>query len=566
MAVVYMLKLEEEPSTYEKEFTALTKGVNKQVQEWILQQVKSDQLVLDVGCGPGVLALKMAEKGAQVVGIDQNPQMIETSLYSSAPKSEGLKLSVNFLQGTFRDMPPAGQLGDSEEGDGQYDIITSTFMLSELRPLEQQIFLRTAWNRLKDGGKLLLAAEFEPSGFALAGFRFKRWFYRRKLKKEEKGGVHPLHNFEKYLAPIGFEIVSVRAWQHGAIKALELRKVQHSDANSPGYYQPTPLPTRGIGSWLRKLRCLYTGQIDLVPIEPGIYRSGNPSSKSPLLVTCNYDYTYITFMRDIEGLDAWVLVVDSRGINVWCAARGDDFGNRQVLEVIEATNIRDLTTQKTLFLPQLSAGGVAAPKLPMNTKEFPFTIMYGPVWSSDLPTYLETKPVRKPASMRMANFTPFHRVRAWVTHSSFLLRRVYSPTIIGAFLLLILLGFFGQPNRYWIVIDFIAFTIVANFIIAMAFPLTNYTRDFLKKAEFFGILTIIAVSILLWFEHGVLGFIFWNMPLMFWLGYFSTMSFSGYTMATSPREIKAIYPKFNKIQQILVWIGLVCSTIGVILL
>ena len=97
-------------------------------------------------------------------------------------------------------------------------------------------------------------------------------------------------------------------------------------------------------------RCIFTGQVDHVPIEPGIYQSGTPDEKSPIIVTANYEYTYIKVLRDLKDINAWVLCVDSNGINVWCAARGNNFGNQQLLEAIEATDIQNYTNKKTFFL------------------------------------------------------------------------------------------------------------------------------------------------------------------------------------------------------------------------
>ena len=102
-------------------------------------------------------------------------------------------------------------------------------------------------------------------------------------------------------------------------------------------------------------------------IEPGIYASGNPTSESPVIVTANYDYTYIKVMRDLKGSDTWVLCLDSRGINVWCAARGDDFGNKQILEAVKATGIQNYTNKKTLILPQLSAASGVVVRIPGRT-------------------------------------------------------------------------------------------------------------------------------------------------------------------------------------------------------
>ncbi|MFX0027557.1 MAG: hypothetical protein ACFE8M_14240, partial [Candidatus Hermodarchaeota archaeon] len=67
MAVVYMRKLEQEPETYDSNFTTLTKGVNLEIQDWILNRINSSESILDVGCGTGTLAAKLALKGNDVV-------------------------------------------------------------------------------------------------------------------------------------------------------------------------------------------------------------------------------------------------------------------------------------------------------------------------------------------------------------------------------------------------------------------------------------------------------------------------------------------------------------------
>ena len=55
-------------------------------------------------------------------------------------------------------------------------------------------------------------------------------------------------------------------------------------------------------------------------IAPGLYAIGNPTGKSPVLVTANYKMTFDIVRRDMRGHDAWLLVLDTLGINVWCAA------------------------------------------------------------------------------------------------------------------------------------------------------------------------------------------------------------------------------------------------------
>jgi len=394
MAVVYMRKLEQEPDSYDSKFTALTKGVNLEVRQWILDKIGNSKSILEVGCGTGSLATQMALKGNEVTAIDINFQMINYAMqnYPSDLK-EG---TLEYQTGSFTNMPV--------EVNSQ-DLVISTFMLSELRPFQQQIFLRNVWKVLKPNGSLLIAAEFVPTGFWKFIYKIKRWRYKKKLRRLKLRSTFILKWFFRYIEPIGFKINANKDWKHGTIQALELIKVEDKETNEPGYYQPKPKRFKGIISQLRIYRCIYTGQVDLVPIDPGLYKSGNPNKTSPIIVTANYEFTYIKVMRDLKGLDAWVLCVDSNGINVWCAARGNNFGNNQLIEAVEATGLKDITEKKTLILPQLSAGGVATPELQKKSKNFPFRVVFGPVWSKDLLEFIKNRPARKPDGMKLARFT-----------------------------------------------------------------------------------------------------------------------------------------------------------------
>ncbi len=545
MAVTYMRRLEEEPETYDLKFTALTKGLNIKVQEWVLRRIPDSQSILEVGCGTGALASKMALKGNNVVAIDKNFQMINYAM-QNYPSEENVNLLYQI--GTFTEFPVE---------KNSKDIIVSTFMLSELRPFEHQIFLRKAWSALKPNGRIILAAEFIPSGIWRIPFKIKRWWFKKKLRRLRLRTTFLVKWFYNYIEPIGFKIQTLKTWKHGSIQAMELVKL----GKEPGFYRPKPKKFKGIRAQLRIYRCLFTGQIDHVPIEPGIYQSGHPNENSPIIVTANYEYTYIKVMRNLKGLDAWVLCVDSNGINVWCAARGNDFGNAQLLEAVEATEIRNLTQKKKLLLPQLSAGGVAIPQLPRNSENFPFKIVYGPIWSKDIRKYNDEQPVRKPDSMKIAKFTVSHRIRAGITHTTFLLRKIFLlPLIIIAGLLLAL----NWENKLWWIGELFMWIIITNAIIAFLFPLSNFTRKFINKGIFFGTINILVLGGISWILHGSLLFILWNLSFYFWIAFFSTMSFSGYTMSTSPREIQTEYRLFLMVNKILLIISLFFLAFGII--
>ena len=555
MAVVYMRKLEEEPETYDSKFTELTKGINIKVQEWIMEQINSSESVLEVGCGTGTLAAKIALKGNSVIAIDKNFQMINHAMQNYPSEKE-----VNLLYqiGSFENFPVQNR---------SQDVVISTFMLSELRPLEQQIFLRNAWNVLKPNGRLLLAAEFVPSGFWKVIFKIKKWWYKKKVRRLRLKTTHILKWFFNYIEPINFNINIQKKWKHGSIQAIQLQKVEDNGNNEPGYYQPKLKRFKGIRSQFRIYRCLFTGQIDRVPIEPGIYRSGNPTKTSPIIVTANYEYTYIKVMRDLKGFDAWVLSVDSNGINVWCAARGDDFGNKQLLEAIEATGIQNVTEKRTLILPQLSAGGVSIPQLPKKSEKFPFKIVYGPVWSKQLSEYMKERPARKSDSMKIAKFSISHRIRAGVTHTTFLFRKIFIfPILTLLFLLLSINLFLGIDwfNKLYWVGEICLWIIITNILLCILFPISRFTRKFITKGIFFGIINLFVLGAITWILHNSIVYIILNLSFFFWIGFFSTMSFSGYSMETNPREIQAEYPVFTKINKILLIISLILLAIGII--
>ncbi|MFX1495005.1 MAG: methyltransferase domain-containing protein [Promethearchaeota archaeon] len=551
MAVVYMRKLEQEPETYDSEFTNLTKGINIEVQDWILDRINTSESILDIGCGTGALAAKIALKGNDVVAIDKNFQMINYAI-QNYPQKENLHLL--FQIGSFSNL---------QAKHNSKDIIVSTFMLSELRPFEQQIFLRNAWKALKPQGRLIIAAEFIPSGFWRQIFKIKRWRYKKKLRRLRLKSTFLLKWFFKYLEPIGFTVNAQKEWKHGSIQVMELIK-KNSETEEPGYYRPLPKKFKGLRSQFRIYRCIFTGQVDHVPIEPGIYQAGNPDNNSPIIVTANYEYTYIKVMRDLKDIDAWILCVDSNGINVWCAARGNNFGNSQLLEAVEATGIQNYTNKKILLLPQLSAGGVAIPDLPINSKKFPFKVKYGPIWSKYIPNYLTDQPSKKPEKMRLARFAISHRIRAGITHTTFLFRKIFILPILALLMLFLVLYIFTDFHKLWWIGELCIWILLANIIIFILFPLSKFTQKFVKKGFFFGFINIVILGGLTWLLHNSIFYTLINLPFFFWSTFFSTMSFSGYTMATSPRKIEMEYRIFSKLNKIFLLISLVSLPIGII--
>lgn len=133
-------------------------------------------------------------------------------------------------------------------------------------------------------------------------------------------------------------------------------------------------------------------------IAPGLYAIGTPDQDSPVLVTANYKMTFDIVRRDMRGHDAWLLILDTRGINVWCAAGKGTFGTDEIIRQVQRAQLDRLVTHRTLIVPQLGAPGVAAHKV---SKGCGFKVVYGPVRSADLPQFLRDKQTATPAMRRV---------------------------------------------------------------------------------------------------------------------------------------------------------------------
>ena len=157
-----------------------------------------------------------------------------------------------------------------------------------------------------------------------------------------------------------------------------------------------------IGAWKARwgINCMsYT-------IRPGLYAVGQPSSESPVLVTANYKLTFDYLRSELHGLSAWVLVLDTKGINVWCAAGKGTFGTDELVERIGDVELVNVVSHKEIILPQLAAPGVAALEV---LKRSGFRVVYGPVRAEDIKAFLQ-QGQKATKEMRTVRFTMVDRL------------------------------------------------------------------------------------------------------------------------------------------------------------
>lgn len=172
-------------------------------------------------------------------------------------------------------------------------------------------------------------------------------------------------------------------------------------------------------------------------VPPGLYAVGTPTPDSPVLVTANYKLSFDHVRRALAGFDTWVLVLDTKGVNVWCAAGKGTFGTDELVERMAASGGAKVVAHRNLILPQLGAPGVAAHEV---SRRAGFHVTYGPVYARDLPAFLLAG-LRATPEMRRVDFTL--RERLAVTPIELVHRLIPVGITLALFLMLSGLGRHG---------------------------------------------------------------------------------------------------------------------------
>lgn len=135
-------------------------------------------------------------------------------------------------------------------------------------------------------------------------------------------------------------------------------------------------------------------------ISPGLYAVGNPDQNAPVLVTANYKLTFDLVRKELTGQNLWILVLDTKGINVWCAAGKGTFGTSELINRINRTQLGRVISHRKIIIPQLGAPGVASQQVTRSTG---FKVVFGPVRAEDIPQFLNNG-WKATAEMRRVRF------------------------------------------------------------------------------------------------------------------------------------------------------------------
>jgi len=309
-----------------------------------------------------------------------------------------------------------------------------------------------------------------------------------------------------------------------------------SDCTSLYFVEPSVKPILINASWslndyLGALRVRTSLNRNNYTVEPGLYAIGHPGVNSEVLVTSNYKLTLDVLRRDVKGLDLWLLVLDTKGVNVWCAAGKGTFGTKELIHQIESTGIKNRIEHKRIIVPQLGAPGIAAHEVKGATG---LNVKYGPVRSKDIKHYLAHNRTAD-AEMRRVNFTFTDRLKLTPVEV------VYSSKYLFMALAFVLLiaGFNGiyfskaqflsyaLPYAISIIAAFFSGTVIGPLLL----PVLPF-RNFALKGVFSGLLVWLLIFLGVYraeFSFVQIGFLFASLTA----GSFFTMNFTGASTYTS---------------------------------
>jgi len=296
---------------------------------------------------------------------------------------------------------------------------------------------------------------------------------------------------------------------------------------------------------------------DYYRVDPGLYAIGIPNERSDVFVTANYKFTFDLVRKNLFGMNAWLLVLNTKGVNVWCAAGKGTFGTKELVRRIQLTSLDKIVIHRQVILPQLGATGVAAH---LVKEASGFTVIYGPVRATDIPAFVQAN-YKASKEMRRVKFDWYDRLKLVPNDIIYNMRYLLAMLIVISVLSGINTNGYSIQQALRNIIP-IAKIVAAGYIAGIVLTplLLPYipTRNFSFKGLIIGII----VSMLLFLNHSLDGSLIVNLAEIFFISSFSSflaMNFTGASTYTSLAGVK-------KEMKIAVPVQVIFTALAVILL
>jgi len=291
-------------------------------------------------------------------------------------------------------------------------------------------------------------------------------------------------------------------------------------------------------------------------VPPGLYSVGRPGKDSNVIVSSNYKLTFDSLRKELDGMNVWILILDTDGVNVWCAAGKGSFGTAELVYSIRNSGLEDKVNHKNLILPQLAAPGIQSHLVTQLTG---FKVNFGTVRAEDIRKYIENG-FKADEVMRQVNFGFVDRVV--LTPLEIFISMKY---VIGMFLLFALYSVvaptFGLVDAIRIGSIYLVGTLTGTLLLPAllpALPFKMFYRNglLLGFASVLGYIKLIEQVNVLFIGNGLVAMAFCS---------YLAMNFTGSTTYTSLSGVKYEMEKGLPFLGVLLAIGILTTVAGMIM-
>ena len=297
-------------------------------------------------------------------------------------------------------------------------------------------------------------------------------------------------------------------------------------------------------------------------VNAGLFAIGNPDSSSDVFVSANYKLSFDSLRKNLAGINGWILVLDTKGVNVWCAAGKGTFGTKELVRQIKSVSLDKIVNHRRIIVPQLGATGVAAH---IVKEETDFNVHYGPVRADDINDFIAAG-YRATKEMRKITFKFSDRIK--LIPNDFVYGKFY---LFGALAVLFLLSLIGKHgfsldslNDGFKAMLNVFLAYCAGVVVTPALlPLIPFRRFAVK-----GFITGIVLSIILLSLNMTGENLFENISwflLLSAISSFLAMNFTGSSTYTSLSGVKKEMKTAVPLQIIFAAIGIILMILGKIL-
>ena len=295
-------------------------------------------------------------------------------------------------------------------------------------------------------------------------------------------------------------------------------------------------------------------------VSPGLYAIGSPDEDSDVFVTANYKLSFDALRKSLSGINGWILILDTKGVNVWCAAGKGTFGTKELINRINAVSLERVVKHRRIILPQLGATGVAAHKVKEETG---FNVHWGPVRASDIKKFISDG-YRADKNMRKVTFGFTDRLK--LIPNDFMYGKYY---LLGAMAALFVISgiaanglsyrnFFGEGGPAILNI-FLAY--VAGIVITpIALPYIP-ARKFSLKGFYAGALVFAILLLLKLTGDNIFEIISWFL-IITTISSFLAMNFTGSSTYTSLSGVKKEMKFSVPVQIGFAFVGIILQIVG----